>query len=560
MKNIYYIILLGITIFLNAQTSSFELDSLKNKSYKEIEDIFYKAQEEDTILAKKCAEIFLERGKKNKDSIDIARGYRFLAYTNNKQKALQYADSIIWVTKNSSHKSYPTRGYIFKGFLLYDLGNYKEALDNFLLGLPLAHEKNNINHIIFLKGAIAALKNRWGVYSEALDMYHEELKIIKEQPNYKENHKRAYLSTLHNMANSYLKNELYDSALLYTNKGIKESLELRDSLSYFKITFLKGIAFFYKGEYNKALIDFNESRPYLNPSSSMINYYYTGELYNKLNQKDIAFVNMIKVDSLFQETRDEFPELTKAYRFLVDYYKEKSDSKNQLLYIEKLVEVDSILNSNYIYINTLIKDKYDIPQLIKEKEQIINKIQKKERKAQYYIMVLIGIVVLLFVGLGRYYRKQKIYRQKFETLVNETQEVKKEEKEKQIDKEVLAVPDEIVSVIMEQLNSFEKNKGFLQRDITMQNLVLEFNTNSSYLSKIINHYKGKTFTNYINDLRIEEAIKRLKIEKQFRNYTIQAIAHESGFKNAQSFSRTFYKKTGIYPSYFLKELERQNKL
>jgi AraC-like DNA-binding protein len=65
------------------------------------------------------------------------------------------------------------------------------------------------------------------------------------------------------------------------------------------------------------------------------------------------------------------------------------------------------------------------------------------------------------------------------------------------------------------------------------------------------------FANYMNEIRIDYAIVQLKENKLFRSYTIKAIAIESGFNNAQSFSIAFHKKTGIHPSYFLKQLENQ---
>jgi len=39
-------------------------------------------------------------------------------------------------------------------------------------------------------------------------------------------------------------------------------------------------------------------------------------------------------------------------------------------------------------------------------------------------------------------------------------------------------------------------------------------------------------------------------------YTIKALASESGFNTTEAFSKSFYKKTGIYPSYFIKELKK----
>ena len=86
----------------------------------------------------------------------------------------------------------------------------------------------------------------------------------------------------------------------------------------------------------------------------------------------------------------------------------------------------------------------------------------------------------------------------------------------------------------------------------------QFGTNSTYLSKVINLKKDKNFSQYINDLRIDYAIEQFEINTKFRKYTIKAIAGECGFKNAESFSKAFYKKWGIYPSYYLKQLKDKN--
>jgi len=71
---------------------------------------------------------------------------------------------------------------------------------------------------------------------------------------------------------------------------------------------------------------------------------------------------------------------------------------------------------------------------------------------------------------------------------------------------------------------------------------------------IINHHKEKNFSNYLNDLRIEYVIKELKTNIVLRKYTIEALANEIGFNSSESFSKAFYRKTGIYPSYYIKRL------
>lgn len=117
------------------------------------------------------------------------------------------------------------------------------------------------------------------------------------------------------------------------------------------------------------------------------------------------------------------------------------------------------------------------------------------------------------------------------------------------------ITDKIFNTIIEKLDKFEKNRHFLKSDITLFSLSHNLKTNSKYLSKTINIYKKKTFTQYINDLRIEYLIEKLNTDKTFKNYTIQAIATEIGFNTPNAFSRAFFKKTGMYPSEYIKELD-----
>ncbi len=58
-------------------------------------------------------------------------------------------------------------------------------------------------------------------------------------------------------------------------------------------------------------------------------------------------------------------------------------------------------------------------------------------------------------------------------------------------------------------------------------------------------------------MRIDYIIQQLQVETKLQNYTIEGIAQACGFNTAQSFSVAFYKKTGIYPSYFIKKIKRQ---
>ena len=68
------------------------------------------------------------------------------------------------------------------------------------------------------------------------------------------------------------------------------------------------------------------------------------------------------------------------------------------------------------------------------------------------------------------------------------------------------------------------------------------------MSDYIRKNLEKTFPQYINDLRIEYIISQWKTEEKFRNYSIESISKEAGFKARSSFLSAFKEKTGETPS------------
>lgn len=121
--------------------------------------------------------------------------------------------------------------------------------------------------------------------------------------------------------------------------------------------------------------------------------------------------------------------------------------------------------------------------------------------------------------------------------------------------EQILVPEDIIVDILNNLKIFEKEKGYLDRDLSLPGLAKSIGTNHSYLSRVVNHIKEKSFKQYINDLRIEYAYIDLQTNPIKRRYTIKAIAFDNGFRSAESFSKKFLAKYGMYPSEFLKKIQ-----
>lgn len=99
----------------------------------------------------------------------------------------------------------------------------------------------------------------------------------------------------------------------------------------------------------------------------------------------------------------------------------------------------------------------------------------------------------------------------------------------------------------------EEEKPFLDQELSMFKLAKDLNTNTKYLSLIINHELNQNFMNFINEYRIEEMKKLLKENKS--NFTIEAMAQSVGFKSKSSFNIAFKKSTGQTPSSYMNTIK-----
>lgn len=58
------------------------------------------------------------------------------------------------------------------------------------------------------------------------------------------------------------------------------------------------------------------------------------------------------------------------------------------------------------------------------------------------------------------------------------------------------------AVVLKQLEKFEKDKKFLEKDLTLVKLSALFDSNTKYLSKIIYYYRGKNLWNIVMILKL----------------------------------------------------------
>jgi AraC-like DNA-binding protein len=103
----------------------------------------------------------------------------------------------------------------------------------------------------------------------------------------------------------------------------------------------------------------------------------------------------------------------------------------------------------------------------------------------------------------------------------------------------------IAKSITNSLQTWIDEKRFLQAGITIDDLALHCGTNRSYISAHINSAKGKTFRQWMNELRIDHAIRLFDENPHIELFE---IARLSGYADSKYFSTCFKKTTGQTPS------------
>ncbi len=104
----------------------------------------------------------------------------------------------------------------------------------------------------------------------------------------------------------------------------------------------------------------------------------------------------------------------------------------------------------------------------------------------------------------------------------------------------------VMQALFEELDTLvTKEQLFLNPDINRDMLTKRMHIQKNVFAQIIQLYGHTNFNGYINNKRLEYSIRLLK---DYHNYTIQAVANDSGFNNVRTYYRTFREKYGMSPA------------
>lgn len=113
------------------------------------------------------------------------------------------------------------------------------------------------------------------------------------------------------------------------------------------------------------------------------------------------------------------------------------------------------------------------------------------------------------------------------------------------EKELLSIHEQLTLIL-------QKEKPYLDAELTLNDLARLVKTHPNKLSQAINQVEQKSFYDLINEMRIRDFLHRLSLPEN-KQYTLMSIAYDSGFNSKASFNRNFKKHTGKTPSEYLEQ-------
>lgn len=554
IKGLTLIILffLGIRVGF-CQKKEFDKDSISKLSYVALSK-YFNLDKTKTFFAL----TYLEKAKNENDIDNILEGYIMMTNTGDHHSRISYNDSLIKLAAKNHKYHYLNKGYIKKAQFLGFKNNFSASLEMLIIANKYATKQNDVSQIMQIKYMIGLLHLQLGEYVEGIEEFKKIDKYYDSIQHQKEYIPYDHINAVYGLAYGYILLKEYNSADHSNKKGIRLSFKYDDDSFYPDLLVTSGMTHYYRKEYQSSLDSIFKFKKIKHQFKNryaieIVSELYLGHIqydYSKLIQAEKHYQ---KVDSLVFSKEYFHPEIRSAYEKLIKISRINDDKERQLYYMDRLLHLDSILSKDYHKIFSTLNKKYTTPLLLKEKQKIIQSVEKR-----YSNIVFVSVVSIMLLGMALLYfynnhRKNKIYKKRFEALMKENE---KDKQSNQVSKGnySLDLSDEIETELLRKLEVFEGSQGYLSHGISINDLCKKLDTNSRYLSMVINKQKEKSFQNYINELRINYAIDKLKSEEKFRKFTISAIANECGFNTPQAFSISFKKVAGLAPSYFLKSL------
>lgn len=381
---------------------------------------------------------------------------------------------------------------------------------------------------------------------------------------------RAVIFTFNDLVNIYEHNGNLKSLLPIVRKMTKLRIPPHTSLFQFTILRCQAVEAWMSGQTNKALNLFNKAEQAVNPQELnrerlliMIRY-DKAKLMLDLGKHNeaLAYIQQIEKQAEKNKLRND---LVSIYETLYNIYSEANETAQADHYQLKYLKAKEKL-THTSHLGDVSKIRF-LNKLRKANEQVLKEAQKHRmlRTVVWIVSIMLTLIAVSMVLLIISYRHQRRYMrvlyQKNMQLLKAAEEATAEETTAKIAKAEVATGQERYqkSLLTESdkvklltaIRQIIEDKQYLcNPSFSLQMLCEQVESNSSYVSQVINEKYGRSFKTWLNERRVNEACRRLSDPEHFGQFTIEAVSASVGFKSRANFAVVFKKITGLTPTEF----------
>lgn len=461
---------------------------------------------------------------------------------SNPDESIKIANHLLKKTQSDENKTVLnlllTRGYITKGDYnksleyLFEAGRNSKGVNDSLVAEVLLVKAEVSRKVHLFKQAGDYLNDTNALFDKLAPITYKSLQIRLAL-------EKALIA---------IELQQYKKALEILAARKSDEVSIQKSIAYTKATALLGT-----GDNKAAENEFNKAL----------------KLYRSLNKPNIVFESRVKMG------------LSKAY---LPAHQNQIAIDLLLPLLERAVAINNIplqedihyqLAAHYLALNNKIMYQQNYDKFLTLNTQAMNldneavnslfNLIGEEQESDYlseltnlkiYTYSAIGVLVLIIVAGTLLYianksRKRRLkeimgYLEVTNNLLVKSYTIDKKEPSKKI-----TISTETEQVILAKLRKFEVSTKYTSKDMSLGTLSAQLDVNTKYLSEIINKHYNDNFNTYINRLRINYIIEKLKNEPEYLNYKISYLAEESGFSSHSSFATVFKSITGIAPTVFI---------
>ncbi|MDR6368941.1 tetratricopeptide (TPR) repeat protein [Chryseobacterium bernardetii] len=486
-------------------------------------------------------------------------------------KAIKTADSLYMKAQKPSEK---IRCLVLSSELYHHAGELKKAICYSENAYSVINQINDPEWMAVVTRLLARQYRQVGLYERSKKYIVKGLQASAQIVDFQKSNEAAGLlnqeMAFYEMEMGNFPNAIrnIESSLKYFEK-INSSNENRTAAASYQ---LLGDVYFKLNDYSVSENYYRKAEGLLKNGSCTLGLVYNGLGGIRLKQKNWkdAELYLKKAEKIADTSRSL--KLKKAvYSNINDYYEGIGDNFKASLYAVKYIRAyDSIAARNQSF-------------AAKGTEPLKGKPHKKGGQMNLVKNAAIIILFTSLVGLLIFFRtKQRKQRSKFRNIIRAqlnmigtrthyslaqsddsefsnifVEEIDEKDSEANRRRNDSLMTSETESKLLELLEEFEKGDLYNNKGMSLSFLAGELNTNTKYLSYVINQHKNADFKTYINRLRINYIVDKLINDEKYRQYKISILADECGFSSHSKFAAVFKAVTDYSPSAYIKYLDAE---